>query len=227
MPSTKKDWIYFILAGFFITNAIIAELTGGKLFAIGPLNFGFFTLKEVILSVGILPWPIVFLTTDLVNEYFGKKGVQKITFVTVGLIIYCFLLLYFQTMIPTWSQSPVQGAIFSQVFTQSMWIIVGSIVAFSLSQLIDVMIFTFLKNKTGNKALWLRATGSTVISQLVDSFCIGFIAFVLPGTLSFNNFLSLATSSYIYKLMIAIAITPCLYLLHGVIDRFLEKSELS
>ena len=223
MPNTKKDWIYFVLAGFFITNAIIAELTGGKLFSLGPLNFGFFSIKEAILSVGIIPWPIVFLTTDIVNEYFGKKGVMKITFITMGLIIYCFGLLLIQTLIPASSHSPLSQNIFSTVFNQSMWMIIGSLTAFIISQIIDVNIFTLFKNKTGNKFLWLRATGSTSISQIIDTFCVGFIAFVIPGFLSFTNFTTLALSSYIYKLIIAICITPFLYIIHDIIDKMLEE----
>ena len=85
MLKTKKEIVYIVLAGIFITNAITAELIGGKLIQIGPF----------VLSMGILPWPIVFITTDLINEYFGKQGVKRLSYITAGLIAYCFIILFF------------------------------------------------------------------------------------------------------------------------------------
>ncbi len=130
------------------------------------------------MSIGILPWPIVFVTTDLINEYFGEKGVKKLSLITASLIAYCFILLFFAIRIPAVKGANlVTDAQFNAVFGQSMWIIVGSIIAFLVSQLIDVSIFWFFKNRTGNKKIWLRSTGSTVISQLFDSFIVLGIAF--------------------------------------------------
>ncbi len=225
MQNTRKDWIYFILGGFFISNTILAELTGGKLFSIGPIHLGIFQLKEVILSVGLIPWPIVFITTDLINEYFGRKGVQRLTFLTIGLIIYCFLILYLENLIPIWDKSPIRSDAFSQVFIQSMWTIFGSVTAFAVSQLVDVIVFTSFKKRTGKKKLWLRATGSTAISQVIDTFLVGFIAFVLPGFLAFKDFILLALGSYFYKLLIAVFITPVIYLIHAIIDRYLSNEK--
>src|SRR3990172_54580 len=151
--NSKKEILFITLAGFFITNAIVAEMIGGKLIEIGSFKF----------SMGILPWPIVFLSTDLINEYFGKKGVKRLSIITACLIGYAFILLYGGMKIPAASFSPVQDKEFTQVFGQSMWIIVGSITAFLVSQMLDVIIFWFFRNLTGEKFLWLRATGSTVI----------------------------------------------------------------
>ena len=134
MFSSKKDTVFIILACFFVTNAIVAELIGGKLIQIGPFT----------MSIGILPWPIVFLTTDLINEYFGKSGVRKLTIITVFLIIYAFIVLYIGMQVKATSFSPVNDDNFRAVFGQSMWIIVGSIIAFLISQLVDVFIFWFL-----------------------------------------------------------------------------------
>ena len=131
MFQSKKDTVYVILAGIFITNAVVAELIGGKLIYIGPY----------LMSIGILPWPIVFVTTDLINEYFGEKGVKKLSLITASLIAYCFVLLYFALKIPAVKGANlVTDAQFNGVFGQSMWIIVGSITAFMVSQLIDVTI---------------------------------------------------------------------------------------
>ena len=168
MFQSKKDIVFIILAGIFITNAVVAELIGGKLIQIGPF----------VMSIGILPWPIVFITTDLINEYFGPKGVRRLSILTACLIAYAFIILLLGIAIPAAKGiSPVSDEQFQAVFGQSMWIIVGSIIAFLVSQLIDVTVFWFFKNKTGNTKIWLRATGSTVVSQLFDSFIVLGIAF--------------------------------------------------
>ncbi|HRH11728.1 MAG TPA: queuosine precursor transporter, partial [Bacteroidia bacterium] len=168
--SKRKDLVFMVLAGFFVTNAIVAELIGGKLVQF----FGIFTQ-----SIGIILWPVVFILTDLINEHYGKNGVRKLTYITVGLIIYTFVLLSIAIELPAVNFSPVDDSVFKTVFGQSQWIIVGSITAFLTSQLIDVYIFWLFRNKTGGKMIWLRATGSTVVSQLIDTFVVQYIAFVL------------------------------------------------
>ena len=213
--SHKRELVFLVLAGFFVTNAIIAELIGGKLFAFGPFT----------MSLGILPWPIVFLATDLVNEYFGKQGVKKLTLMTVGLIIYSFVILFLGIQIPAVGFSPVGDEAFQIVFGQSLWIIVGSLIAFLISQFVDVFVFWMVRMQTNGKLLWLRATGSTAISQLIDTFIVLGIAFYLPGKLKLNEFIVTAFSNYSYKLVIAIALTPLIYLGHGLIDRYLGRDE--
>ena len=225
MPKTKRDWVYFILGGFFIANAILAELTGGKLFSPGGFSMGWFQIDEVLLPIGLLPWPIVFIITDLVNEYFGKEGVRKLTFLTMGLIAYCFVIIFLADVIPASPRSPIPDKAFHQVFGQSLWLISGSIIAFGVSQLVDVWVFSAFKEKTGPRMLWLRATGSTTVSQLVDTFIVQYIGFVLPGKLGFHEFLPLAIASYAYKLAIAIGITPLIYLAHRIIDKYLAESK--
>lgn len=208
----KKDIIYVVLAGIFITNALVAELIGGKLIYIGT----------TVMSLGILPWPIVFITTDLINEYFGEKGVKKLSFITAGLIAYTFFLLLIGLQIPAVKgDGLISDEQFNAVFGQSMWIIVGSIIAFLISQLIDVTLFHFFKNRTGKKMLWLRSTGSTVISQLFDSFIVLGIAFWLPGKIDGETFVKSAFTGYSVKLGIAICLTPLIYLGHYLIDNYL------
>ncbi len=214
MFQSKKDTVYVILAGIFITNAIVAELIGGKLIQLGPY----------VMSVGILPWPIVFITTDLINEYFGEKGVKKLSLITASLIAYCFVLLYFALKIPAVKgENLVSDAQFNGVFGQSMWIIVGSITAFMVSQLIDVTIFHFFKNKTGNKMIWLRSTGSTVISQLFDSFIVLGIAFWMTGKMTTEVYIASAFTGYFVKLIIAICLTPLIYLGHSLIEKYIHN----
>lgn len=214
MFRSKKDTVFVILAGIFITNAVVAELIGGKLIQIGPF----------VMSIGILPWPVVFLTTDLINEYFGEKGVRRLSFITASLIAYAFLVLLLAIAIPAAKGiSPVNDEQFQAVFGQSMWIIVGSIIAFMVSQLIDVSVFWYFRNKTGSKKIWLRTTGSTVISQLFDSFIVLGIAFWLPRKINFETFIGSALTGYTFKLGIAILLTPLIYWGHRIIKNYLDS----
>jgi len=214
--SKRKDLVFLTLAGFFVTNAIVAELIGGKL-----INFfGLFTQ-----SLGIILWPVVFLLTDLINEHYGRSGVKKLTYITVLLIAYTFLLLWIGIDIPAESFSPVDDVTFRKVFGQSQWIIAGSIIAFFISQLVDVYVFWFLRKQTNNRMIWLRATGSTVISQLVDTFIVQYVAFVLPGFWTYEQLLNNAGMGYLFKLMVAVVLIPFIYLGHFLIKKFLHEKK--
>ena len=212
---TRRDIVYLALAGFFVTNAVLGELTGGKLFTLGPFT----------LSIGVIPWPVVFIATDLINEYFGREGVRRLTLMTIALIVYAFIVLFLAIQVPAAPFSPVNDVQFQAVFGQSLWIIVGSVIAFGISQLVDVFVFWLVRHKTGGRFLWLRATGSTVVSQLIDSIVIIGIAFWLPGKVKTSEFLTVAASNYSFKLIVALAITPLLYMGHAAIDRFLGTEE--
>ncbi len=213
MFQSRKDLVFVVLAGIFITNAVTAELIGGKLIQIGPF----------VMSIGIIPWPVVFLATDLINEYFGQKGVRKLSLITAALIAYAFIILFLAINVPAAGISPVKDSQFLAVFGQSMWIIVASIIAFLVSQLIDVGIFWAVKKRTGESKIWLRTTGSTVISQLFDSFIVLGIAFWLPGKIDFDTFISSALTGYVFKLSTAVVLTPVIYLGHYAIRRYLGK----
>jgi queuosine precursor transporter len=210
---TRRDKVFIILTGIFVTNAVLAELLGTKLFEI-------FNAK---MTVGVLLWPVVFVTTDVVNEYFGKQGVRYLSLLTVFLISFTFVALYAAIQIPASSISPVNDETFQKVFGQSLWIIIGSITAFLFSQFLDVTVFWFLREKTGTKHLWLRSTGSTVISQLIDTFIVIGIAFYLPGKLSLNDYVTISFTNYTYKFLIALLMTPIIYAVHILIDKFLGK----
>jgi uncharacterized integral membrane protein (TIGR00697 family) len=213
--SNRKDIVFLVLAGFFITNAIVAELIAGKIFELGPF----------VLSLGILLWPIVFLTTDLVNEYYGKDGVKKLTYITVGLISYMFIVITIGLYIKPASYSSVSEENYNKVFGPSQWIIVGSILAFISSQLIDVFIFWIIRDKTGSKMIWFRATGSTLVSQLIDTFVVQYIGFVLPGAWTMDQFWHNASYTYVFKLMIAIVLTPLIYVGHHYINKYIGEKE--
>lgn len=236
----KARLLFIILLAFFICNALIAELIGVKIFSLED-SLGLETITWKVFNhegglnftAGVLLWPVVFIMTDIINEYFGKKGVLLASYITVGLIIYSFGVIYLAiNLAPAdwWiSISANQGIdnmqnAFSAIFGQGLWIITGSIVAFFLGQWIDIYIFQKIKKITGEKKLWLRATGSTLISQLIDSFVVLYIAFVLgPQQWSLSLFFAIALVNYSYKFFIALILTPLLYFIHGIIDRWLGK----
>lgn len=243
--SKKYNTLFVVLSGIFITNAILAELVGVKLFSlektlgIEAFSVTLFTQTPLGLNftAGVILWPIVFITTDIINEYFGQKGVHRISFLAAGLISYAFIMLFFVTTLSPSSywlslyQTTPDGTAFdinyafSLIFSQGMAIIVASLVAFLIGQIIDVYVFTRIKKHTGDKYLWLRATGSTLISQLIDSFVVLFLAFYLFKDEAHRWDLALLFSvgvlNYIYKFTIAIVLTPLLYIAHYIIDRYL------
>ncbi|MBR9921165.1 MAG: queuosine precursor transporter [Bacteroidetes bacterium] len=232
--------LFLILGGFFICNALVAEFIGVKIFAmedslgINPLNWNLFGQKGSLnFTAGVLLWPVVFIMTDVINEYFGKRGVRTLSFLAVGLIIYAFIMVFFAIRLAPaewWvgvnaerGTLDMQSA-FANVFGQSNWIIVGSLVAFLIGQLVDVFVFQRIRKLTGEKKVWLRATGSTLVSQFIDSFVVLYIAFVLgPQKWTIGLFLAVGTVNYIYKFVMAIVLTPLIYLAHNLIDRYLGE----
>lgn len=241
--SSKLNNLYVILSGIFISNVILAELMGMKIFSITKmfgLESGFMSFfsdpnGEMNMSVGILIWPFVFILSDIVNEYFGKKGVQKMSILGACMILYSSLLIIVGTSLPPsdfWLQlngTDLSGHplnidhAYSIIFRQGISIIIGSVTAFLLSQLVDVYAFHYIRKLTGHKKLWLRATGSTVISQLIDSYVVLAVAFYLLGKWSFAQVLAVGTMQYFYKVGLAILLTPVIYLVHFIIDRVLGR----
>jgi uncharacterized integral membrane protein (TIGR00697 family) len=240
----KGTRLFLVLGGFFIANALIAEFIGVKIFSL-EATLGFEKLEfnlfgkpgSLVFTAGVLLWPVVFIMTDIINEYFGQKGVRFLSYLAVVLIAYAFFMVYnaislapADWWVSLYSENgvPDMQAAFSSIFGQGNWIIVGSLVAFLLGQIIDVLVFHRIKKVTGEKQIWLRATGSTLISQFIDSFVVLYIAFVLgPAKWSLDTFLNVGLVNYIYKFIMAIALTPLIYLAHWLIDRYLgiELSE--
>ena len=240
---SKKTTLFIILSGIFLTNAILAEIIGVKIFsgelALGwqPAGWTFFDhyVLDFNLTAGAVIWPIVFITTDIINEYFGKKGVRRISFLTAIFIAYTFLVIVSVTNLPPapfWlevntpdpSGNPFNiDYAFNLIFRQGLGIIIGSLTAFLLGQLIDVFVFHKLRKITGPKMIWLRATGSTLISQFFDSFVVLGIAFYIFGNWSFEQMIAVGIINYLYKFCVAILLTPLLYLGHYLIDGYLGK----
>jgi len=218
---------------------LIAECIGGKLFSLekvfglAPHPFSLLGEKGLTftLTCGVLLWPLEFIMTDIVNEYYGPKAIKRISYIAIGLISYAFLMFYLAIRIPAdtsfWTGSqkndgiPDMQAAFSSIFGQGMWIIVASLIAFLVSQLVDVYIFHKIKKVTGEKKVWLRATGSTVVSQLVDSFIVLFIAFKIGKDWSYQRVLAICLVNYTYKFTMAVVLTPLIYLIEKAIERYL------
>ena len=230
--------LFIALAAFFCINAVLAEFIGVKIFAledtlgIDPLEWNLFgQTGSLSFTAGTLLWPMVFILTDVINEFFGKRGVKFISWLAVALIVYGFVFAFIAiALVPaSWwvTAAQPQGvpdyqAAFAAVFGQGLWTIAGSIVAFLLGQLIDIAVFHRIRKATGEKYVWLRATGSTAVSQLVDSFVVLYIAFVLgPQKWSMSLFLAVSTVNYAYKMLAAVALIPMLYLMHRGIRRYL------
>jgi uncharacterized integral membrane protein (TIGR00697 family) len=236
----KPTRLFLVLAGFFITNAVLAEFIGVKIFSLEdtlgvsrakiPLFGGEFSFH---LSAGVLLWPVVFIMTDIINEYYGPKGVRFLSFLAVGLISYAFLIVFasIQLSPSEYFQNPGETAnpnvAYKRIFGQGLWIILGSIAAFLIGQILDVFVFHKIKKVTGEKRIWLRATGSTLVSQLVDSFVVLFVAFYLGPRLegaegwTMGQVAVTGTGNYIYKFVIALVLTPLIYLAHTWIENYL------
>ena len=210
----KPTRLFLFIASFFVANALIAECIGGKLFSLERV-FGmeprpFSLLGEegltYTLTCGVLLWPLEFVMTDIVNEFYGPKAVRRISYIAVILICYAFLMFYLAIHVPAnrefWIGSrsadgvPDMQAAFSSIFGQGMWIIFGSLVAFLVSQLLDVWVFHRIKKVTGEKKVWLRATGSTLVSQFIDSFIVLFIAFKIGNGWSYQRVLAIGLVNY-------------------------------
>ena len=245
----KQTRLFIILGGFFVANALIAEFIGVKIFSLektfgfDPVNFRFFGNENLSfnLTAGVLLWPVVFVMTDVINEYYGKKGVRLLSFLAVALICYAFMMVFLAIdLVPAdfWPTSHLNSEIpaeqqqlalevgnyntaFRLVFRQGLWIIAGSLVAFLVGQVVDVLVFHRIKKFTGEGRIWLRATGSTLVSQFIDSYVVLVIAFYFGADWPLGLVLAIGTVNYIYKFVMAVVLTPAIYLAHFLIDRHL------
>ena len=232
----KPTKLFLGFTAFFVANALIAECIGGKIFSLeklfgfNPVNFSLFGQKNLAfnLTCGVLLWPLEFVMTDIVNEYFGPKAVKRISYTAIILITYAFVMFYAGMKIPPadfWITTKTDSGIpnmqdaFTGIFGQGMWIILGSLVAFLVSQIVDVTVFHKIKKITGEKWIWLRATGSTLVSQLIDSYIVLIIAFKFGNNWSWGQVLAIGMMNYIYKFVMAIILTPAII----IVEKRIEK----
>ncbi len=227
--------LFVAFSCFFVANALIAEAIGTKLFSLErllglhPVNFALFGQSGLAftLTCGVILWPLEFVITDIINEYYGPRAVRRISITAVVLIAYAFLIYFAAIAMPpakVWIESSHKQGVeniqtsFNAIFGQNMRIIIGSIVAFLVSQVVDVTVFHKIKKATGDKHLWLRATGSTLVSQLVDSYIVLFIAF--SGIFTWQLILAVGIMNYCYKFFMAIVLTPVIYFVEKRIEKY-------
>ncbi|MCC6660382.1 MAG: queuosine precursor transporter [Phycisphaerales bacterium] len=213
--------LYLWLSGVFVTCLLVADITGGKFFHLDLFTVHLPWVGEypfVTHSVGMMSFPVTFLLTDLVNEYYGKRGARRMTFLGLGCALLAFLLILAARKIPVDTRdSPLSQDSFDTVFGMSNRLYVASLTAYLIGQLCDIWLFGAFKRWTGGRMVWLRATGSTVVSQAVDSFLITSILFYglerADGSVAtWGDIIRIAVTGYILKFVIAIALTPLVYL---------------
>ena len=244
MKESKRTILFLVLGSFFIANALIAEFIGVKIFSL-EATFGFNHANINIfkynlsfnLTAGVILWPIVFIMTDIINEYFGHKAVKLYSYIAASLITYSFLAVYlamntvgsdFWNIKKLENSSLDMNLAYNNIFGQGLWIIIGSLVAFLVGQVLDVKVFQAVRKITGEKKLWLRATISTLVSQLIDSFVVLFIAFYIgkintPDQWPLSQVIAISIVNYLYKFIIAWLMIPVLYFIHKLIDKYLGK----
>ena len=219
----KPAKLYVLCASIFITALVIAEATSSKFFTAFELPFAItlfgVEFDRVLMTVGVLAFPVTFIVTDLVNEYYGRRGIRFLTFVGVIMIMLEFAFLQVAMKVPVDPISPVSDEAFDAVFGATARIILGSLTAYLVAQLVDISLFHWLRRLTRGRMLWLRATGSTFGSQFIDTFIILTIAFA--GEIRFHEILAITAFNYAYKFLIAVLITPIIYLMHWAMDKYL------
>lgn len=223
MPDRRAS-LYTVLTALFVTCLLVADMTGGKFFRLQLFSIGGY--EFVTHSVGMLAFPITFLLTDLVNEYYGPQAARRLTWTGLACALLAFLLIFVDRKLPVAPESPLSQDQFEAVFAMSNRLYVASLSAYVLGQLADIALFGALKRVTGGKLVWLRATGSTVVSQALDSFVVTFILFwgVADQTgrePDLQAVLRIAATGYILKFVLALGLTPLIYL-----GRWLLRTQL-
>jgi queuosine precursor transporter len=213
----KRHKLFLVLAGIFTTCLVVGDIIGGKL-----IQWHMFGL-EFTTTVGMVPFPVTFLLTDVLNEFYGQRAARFITVVGFGMAVLSFSFIFLSAAVPfaPFTHAPdwtgVNEASFNNVFLGSMRMIFASLCAYLVSQFVDIGVFHLLKRKTSGKLLWLRATGSTAVSQLIDTITINFVAW--SGMMSVGKILNIIYSAYGLKLLIAVGLTPLIYLCHSLVER--------
>lgn len=215
--------VYTALAAVFLTALVVAEATASKFFTLFDLSSPVTILGQrfdaVVMTAGVIAFPITFIVTDLINEYFGQKGIRYVTLLGMAMIVFEYVLFQIGMATTAASFSPVSDDAFRMVFGSSSRIIFGSLTAYVIGQFVDIALFHALRRATHGRHLWLRATGSTLGSQFLDTFAVLSVAFY--GQQTWGAIVAITLFNYAYKVVIAIGITPLIYAAHTAIDRYL------
>lgn len=218
MTSQKRELaknIYLLLAGLFITSLVVSNLIFQKFFYWYPLDIKLLGNSLFELSVGILPYPITFLITDLISEIYGKKRANQVVITGIFASFFSMGILLIANEVPAIENSPIDDETFNQVFALSPIAALASMIAYLLAQFVDIRIYHFWKNLTQGKMLWLRNNFSTFSSQLIDtSLVVGLLS--VFGVLEWKLFWGLVISGFLFKIIVAALDTPLLYLFVGI-----------
>lgn len=217
MVLDRRIQLFVVLAGVFVTSLVVGDIIGVKLFEVklGPI--------VAVMSIGMLPFPVTFLLTDILNEFYGKTAARFVTWVGFFMAIFAFTVIGIAVQVPwapltraaDWTGA-AEGS-FNNIFAGSQRILVASMIAYLVGQFCDIAIFNLLKRVTNNKLLWLRATGSTLVSQLIDTVVVQYVAWT--GVLPNSTIVSIIYTSYVVKLLVAVGLTPFIYLGHAFVER--------
>lgn len=203
--------IYLLLGALFITSLVVSNLIFQKFFHWYPFDINIFGTKLFEISVGILPYPITFLITDLISEIFGKKRANDVVVAGIFASFFSMLIVYTANVLPATSWSPVGDNMFKTVFGSTAIAVLASMMAYLFAQFIDIQIYHFWKRLTKGKHLWLRNNFSTFLSQFVDTFTV-LVLLCSFGRIEWSRFTGLLVAGFIFKVMIAVLDTPFLYL---------------
>jgi queuosine precursor transporter len=209
----RKERVYVLLTAMFVAALIAGDFIGGKFFGFAGLTF----------SAGIIPFPLTFVLTDIVNEFYGKEGARRLTYAGLAAALFVWGLINVALALPTHHDSPISDPVFRSAFGTSARLYLASLTAYMIGQLLDISIFQGLRRLTGERLLWLRATGSTVLSQAIDSLSVSLV--FLLGTRPLSFIVANAASNYLGKLAMALLLTPLIYLGHAVLRRYLGHRE--
>ena len=203
----RKQYFFVWLTAIFVAALVTGDFIGGRFFVLFGRTF----------SAGIIPFPLTFVLTDVVNEFYGTSGARRLTFVGLGAAVFVWGVIQLALHLPPSPVSPISDAVFHAAFGTAARLYIASLCAYVIGQLLDISIFRTLRRATGHRLLWLRATGSTVLSQMIDSFTVSFV--FLAGTQSLGFITSNAANNYVGKLIMAVVLTPVIYAMHAVFRR--------
>jgi uncharacterized integral membrane protein (TIGR00697 family) len=208
----RKQHLYLWLAGFFVTALVVGDLIAGRFFVVAGQDIG----------AGMLLFPLTFVLTDVVNEFYGPVGAKRLTYLGLGMAGFTFLMLNVVLRLPPSRLGTPPDAV-AKVFGASIRMYLASLTAYLIGQLSDITIFGIFRRRTGHRMIWLRATGSTLISQAVDTVVINFGFFW--GQEPVHSILRVVRVSYLIKIAFAVGLTPLIYAAHGLISRILKVNE--
>jgi uncharacterized integral membrane protein (TIGR00697 family) len=208
----RKQQVFLWLGGLFVAALIVADLIGGRFFRVGTVD----------LSVGMLAFPLTFVLTDVINEFYGPSGARRITYLGLGTAVFAFLIINLALALPP-SPKGLSDEVFRSVFGWSRRLYVASLAAYLIGQLADITVFVLFRRVTRHRFLWLRATGSTVISQAIDTVVVNFV--LLTGREPTGGIARIIWHSYLTKIVMAVLLTPLIYGAHALFLRVLKVRE--